>query len=167
MTKGNNAPKRRERPFSREVRALRSELIGRYGTDWIEFAQRWLRDPELEVLKRRYEGQTQREVGSALGLPDWHVGNLERRARRKLKHCLHEHGRDGYPQPSPEPKPVEDLGLRPRIVEALLAAEVTTLDKLVALRPREVRRISGIGPRSLEDIEACLMRMGLVLKQHQ
>lgn len=167
MTENRDSPRRRKRTVTEAVKDIRSELVDRYGPDWLDFAERWLEPLELEVLKRRYEGQTQREVGSALGISNWSVGHREQRARRILRYRLSEYGRDGFPDPEPGPRLVRDLGLSSRIFWSLIEEEVETIEDLVALRRSEVLRIAGIGPSSLRKIEACLEQLGLSLAPEQ
>ena len=58
-----------------------------------------------------------------------------------------------------------DLGLSDRIVRALKADMVNTVEDLIALRPQEVLAIRGIGRASLKEIEAMLEYIDLGLRE--
>jgi hypothetical protein len=59
--------------------------------------------------------------------------------------------------------PVAGLGLRQGVVAALAADGIVTLADLVALNPRELRGVRGVGPAALEQIVAHLEARGLAL----
>lgn len=161
---GNNTGKPQRAPM-RNAKSIRKELLERYGPQWEEFAERWLSARELDVLKRRFKGQTQREAGIALGLSGSTIGNIEGRALRRLRYGKGKLGLDSHRPlgPTDDPNHLMSLGLWSSIEHALMEHGIETVQELLRLGRREVLAISGIGPTSLKVIEARLGERGLSL----
>jgi DNA-directed RNA polymerase subunit alpha len=77
------------------------------------------------------------------------------------------------PSPSaPAPAPVsrsvgltlDDLGLTTRVLHNLKEEGIESVESLLALSERELKKVPGIGDRSLQEIKDCLNQHGLVMR---
>lgn len=72
------------------------------------------------------------------------------------------------PPPPPVPKGVgltlDDLGLTTRVLHNLKEEGIESVESLLALSERELKKVPGIGDRSLQEIKDCLAQHGLVMK---
>lgn len=76
------------------------------------------------------------------------------------------------PAPAPVAAPVskgvgltlDDLGLTTRVLHNLKEEGIESVESLLALSERELKRVPGIGDRSLQEIKDCLAQHGLVMK---
>jgi DNA-directed RNA polymerase subunit alpha len=59
---------------------------------------------------------------------------------------------------------LEDLGLTTRVLHNLKEEGIETVESLLALSEREMKKVPGIGDRSLQEIKDCLAQHGLVMK---
>lgn len=59
---------------------------------------------------------------------------------------------------------LEDLGLTTRVLHNLKEEGIETVESLLALSEREMKKVPGIGDRSLQEIKDCLAQQGLVMK---
>ncbi|RMH54816.1 MAG: DNA-directed RNA polymerase subunit alpha, partial [Deinococcus-Thermus bacterium] len=71
--------------------------------------------------------------------------------------------------PAPPPSPavgltLEDLGLSTRVLHNLKEEGIESVESLLALSERELKRVPGIGERSLQEIKDCLAQHGLTMK---
>lgn len=75
-------------------------------------------------------------------------------------------------QAAPVPAPVsrgvgltlDDLGLTTRVLHNLKEEGIESVESLLALSERELKKVPGIGDRSLQEIKDCLAQHGLVMK---
>ena len=72
------------------------------------------------------------------------------------------------PAPAPMPQRVglslDDLGLTTRVLHNLKEEGIESVESLLALSEKELKRVPGIGDRSLQEIKDCLAQHGLVMK---
>lgn len=72
------------------------------------------------------------------------------------------------PAAAPVPKGVgltlDDLGLTTRVLHNLKEEGIESVESLLALSEKELKRVPGIGDRSLQEIKDCLAQHGLVMK---
>lgn len=72
------------------------------------------------------------------------------------------------PAPTPTPQRVglslDDLGLTTRVLHNLKEEGIESVESLLALSEKELKRVPGIGDRSLQEIKECLAQHGLVMK---
>lgn len=72
------------------------------------------------------------------------------------------------PAPAPTPQRVglslDDLGLTTRVLHNLKEEGIESVESLLALSEKELKRVPGIGDRSLQEIKDCLAQHGLVMK---
>ncbi|GEM87422.1 DNA-directed RNA polymerase subunit alpha [Meiothermus granaticius] len=74
--------------------------------------------------------------------------------------------------PVPAPTPVspgvgltlDDLGLTTRVLHNLKEEGIESVESLLALSERELKKVPGIGDRSLQEIKDCLNQHGLVMR---
>ncbi|MCL6527425.1 MAG: DNA-directed RNA polymerase subunit alpha [Thermaceae bacterium] len=74
--------------------------------------------------------------------------------------------------PAPAPTPVspgvgltlDDLGLTTRVLHNLKEEGIESVESLLALSERELKKVPGIGDRSLQEIKDCLNQHGLVMR---
>lgn len=70
--------------------------------------------------------------------------------------------------PAPMPQGVglslDDLGLTTRVLHNLKEEGIESVESLLALSEKELKRVPGIGDRSLQEIKDCLAQHGLVMK---
>jgi len=59
---------------------------------------------------------------------------------------------------------LDDLGLTTRVLHNLKEEGIESVESLLALSERELKRVPGIGDRSLQEIKDCLAQHGLVMK---
>lgn len=59
---------------------------------------------------------------------------------------------------------LDDLGLTTRVLHNLKEEGIESVESLLALSEKELRRVPGIGDRSLQEIKDCLAQHGLVMK---
>ncbi|RIH81492.1 DNA-directed RNA polymerase subunit alpha [Meiothermus luteus] len=59
---------------------------------------------------------------------------------------------------------LEDLGLSTRVLHNLKEEGIESVESLLALSERELKRVPGIGERSLQEIKDCLAQHGLTMK---
>lgn len=59
---------------------------------------------------------------------------------------------------------LDDLGLTTRVLHNLKEEGIESVESLLALSERELKRVPGIGERSLQEIKDCLAQHGLVMK---
>lgn len=73
------------------------------------------------------------------------------------------------PASAPTPQGVglslEDLGLTTRVLHNLKEEGIESVESLLALSEKELKRVPGIGDRSLQEIRECLAQHGLVMKE--
>ncbi|WP_027481554.1 DNA-directed RNA polymerase subunit alpha [Deinococcus pimensis] len=71
----------------------------------------------------------------------------------------------GYTPPSDAPKvTLEGLGLTTRVLHSLKEEGIDSVDALCALSDRDLKKVPGIGERSLDEIKAQLAQFGLNLR---
>lgn len=71
----------------------------------------------------------------------------------------------GYPAASDTPKvTLEGLGLTTRVLHSLKEEGIDSVDALCALSDRDLKKVPGIGERSLDEIKAQLAQFGLNLR---
>jgi DNA-directed RNA polymerase subunit alpha len=74
------------------------------------------------------------------------------------------------PAPAPEPRgyasylSLDDLGFSTRVLHNLKEEGIESVESLLALSERELKKVPGIGERSLQEIKDCLAQHGLVMK---
>lgn len=72
------------------------------------------------------------------------------------------------PEPFPDSNPprvtLEGLGLTTRVLHSLKEEGIDSVDALLALSDRDLKKVPGIGERSLDEIKAQLAQYGLILK---
>ena len=66
---------------------------------------------------------------------------------------------------APERTPLAELGLPTRVLHNLQEEGIHTVEDLLALTKRDLKRVPGIGERSLEEIVEALAERGLALKE--
>lgn len=59
---------------------------------------------------------------------------------------------------------LDDLGLTTRVLHNLKEEGIESVESLLALSERELKKVPGIGDRSLQEIKDCLAQHGLVMK---
>lgn len=59
---------------------------------------------------------------------------------------------------------LDDLGLTTRVLHNLKEEGIESVESLLALSERELKKVPGIGDRSLQEIKDCLSQHGLVMK---
>lgn len=59
---------------------------------------------------------------------------------------------------------LDDLGLTTRVLHNLKEEGIESVESLLALSERELKKVPGIGDRSLQEIKDCLAHHGLVMK---
>jgi DNA-directed RNA polymerase subunit alpha len=59
---------------------------------------------------------------------------------------------------------LEDLGLTTRVLHNLKEEGIESIESLMALEERELKKVPGIGDRSLQEIKDCLLQHGLVMR---
>lgn len=59
---------------------------------------------------------------------------------------------------------LDDLGLTTRVLHNLKEEGIESVESLLALSEKELKRVPGIGDRSLQEIKDCLAQHGLVMK---
>jgi len=69
------------------------------------------------------------------------------------------------PAAAEERMPLEELGLSTRVLHNLKEEGIHTVEDLLALSLRDLKKIPGIGERSVEEIKAALAQRGLALKE--
>lgn len=82
---------------------------------------------------------------------------------------VHERLPEIPPAPLPTEGPrgltLEALGLTTRVLHSLKEEGIESLESLLSLSEKELRRVAGIGDRSVQEIRDCLARHGLSLKE--
>jgi DNA-directed RNA polymerase subunit alpha len=72
------------------------------------------------------------------------------------------------PAATPAPQGIsltlDDLGLTTRVLHNLKEEGIESVESLLALSEKELKRVPGIGDRSLQEIKDCLAQHGLVMK---
>lgn len=74
------------------------------------------------------------------------------------------------PVSAPEPRgyasylTLDDLGFTTRVLHNLKEEGIESVESLLALSERELKKVPGIGERSLQEIKDCLAQHGLVMK---
>ncbi len=70
---------------------------------------------------------------------------------------------------APAPRAVgltlDDLGLTTRVLHNLKEEGIETVESLLALSEKELKKVPGIGDRSLQEIKDCLAQHGLAMKE--
>ncbi len=70
---------------------------------------------------------------------------------------------------TPAPRAVgltlDDLGLTTRVLHNLKEEGIETVESLLALSEKELKKVPGIGDRSLQEIKDCLAQHGLAMKE--
>ncbi len=69
------------------------------------------------------------------------------------------------PQATEERMPLEELGLSTRVLHNLKEEGIHTVEDLLALSLRDLKKVPGIGERSVEEIKEALAERGLALKE--
>jgi DNA-directed RNA polymerase subunit alpha len=69
-----------------------------------------------------------------------------------------------YPESAPPRVTLEGLGLTTRVLHSLKEEGIDSVDALLALSDRDLKKVPGIGERSLDEIKAQLAQYGLALK---
>jgi len=73
-----------------------------------------------------------------------------------------------HPAPAPASRGVgltlDDLGLTTRVLHNLKEEGIESVESLLALSERELKKVPGIGDRSLQEIKDCLNQHGLVMR---
>ncbi len=59
---------------------------------------------------------------------------------------------------------LEDLGLTTRVLHNLKEEGIESIESLMALEERELKKVPGIGDRSLQEIKDCLLQHGLIMR---
>ena len=67
--------------------------------------------------------------------------------------------------PAEERLPLEELGLSTRVLHNLKEEGIHTVEDLLALSLRDLKKVPGIGERSIEEIKEALAERGLALKE--
>jgi DNA-directed RNA polymerase subunit alpha len=60
---------------------------------------------------------------------------------------------------------LDDLGLTTRVLHNLKEEGIESVESLLALSEKELKRVPGIGERSLQEIKDCLAQHGLAMKE--
>lgn len=74
-------------------------------------------------------------------------------------------GSPGKPAVPPTGLTLDELGLTTRVLHNLKEEGIESVESLLALSERELKKVPGIGDRSLDEIKAVLMQHGLDLRE--